>query len=130
MLLDAGQVKEHAAGDTLFQEGDPATFTCLSLTGKLEVFTNREGRELVLRETGPGEVLGELAVLCGMPRTASVRARTHSAVLHWSADAFRRLLLRHALLSERILGQSLRVLIEKEGSLLDALGQSQGTTEP
>ena len=67
----------------------------------------------MLTDAVPGTILGELAVLCGIPRSASVRASEKSAVLQWSAAAFRSLLLRDVFLSERIFRESLRTLIEK-----------------
>ena len=126
-LLDAGEVKEHAAGDVLLSEGDPATFVLLQITGKLEVFIERNGKHIVLDQSDPGDILGELAVLCGITRSASVRASETSAVLRWSAEAFRSLLLRDPSLSQRIFRQSLRTLIEKERSLIDTLVKTQGT---
>lgn len=124
-LLDVGHVKEHAPGDVLLKEGDTADFVLLVLTGKLEVFVERDGKDLVLTETTPGTILGELAVLCGIPRTASVRAKENSAVLEWSDEAFRTMLLRDHSLSQRIFGQALRTLIDKERSLIDSLVKEQ-----
>jgi CRP-like cAMP-binding protein len=125
MLLDSGEVKEYSPGEMLIKEGDGPTFVLLVLTGKLHVFVERQGHDLVLTEAGPGTILGELAVLCGIPRSASVRASENSAALQWSAGAFRNLLLRDAFLSERIFRESLRTLIEKERSLIDSLIRSQ-----
>jgi CRP-like cAMP-binding protein len=90
------------------------------------VFVERQGRELVLTDVGPGTILGELALLCGIPRSASVRASEKSAVLQWSATAFRHMLLGDVSLSERIFKESLRTLIEKERSLIDTLTRSRG----
>ena len=126
MLLDCGEVKELSPGAMLIKEGDGPTFVLLVLTGKFEVFVERHGRDLVLNEVGPGTILGELAVLCGIPRSASVRASEESAVLQWTAAGFRNLLLRNGFLSERILRESLRTLIEKEHSLIESLVCSQG----
>src|SRR5262245_62783864 len=80
-LLDAGEVKQHEAGAVLLKEGDAADFVLLVLTGALEVFVDREGQHLALNEAEPGDILGELAVLCGIPRSASVRAKNDAAVL-------------------------------------------------
>jgi CRP-like cAMP-binding protein len=125
MLLESGKVRTYDAGELLFHERDPALFTQLVIAGKLRVFLEREGREIVLTDLGPGTILGELGVLCNIPRAASARALESLTVLHWEAPAFRRLLVRNQLLSDRILAQSLRTLIEKEQSLIDTLSRAQ-----
>src|ERR1044071_7982519 len=91
-LIGSGEIKQCAAGDVLIKEGDKADFVLLLLTGRLEVFVNRSGKDVVLTETKPGTVLGEVAVLCGIPRSASIRAKEASAVLRWEDEAFRTLL--------------------------------------
>jgi CRP-like cAMP-binding protein len=125
MVLDCGDVKEYSSGDVILKEGDSPTFVLLLLTGKMEVFVERLGRDLVVGAAVPGTIVGELGVLCGIPRSASVRASEKSAALQWSAAAFRTLLLQNQFLSERIFRESLRTVIEKEKSLIDELTASQ-----
>jgi len=124
-LIDSGEIKQCAAGEVLFKEGDEPTVVLLVLTGKLQVFVERHGRELILNDEGPSSVLGELAVLCGIPRSASVRVLEDSTILQWEASAFRSLMLRDVFLSERIFRESLRTLIEKEKSLIESLTESK-----
>jgi CRP-like cAMP-binding protein len=124
-LLNSGVVKQHEPGSVLLKEGDPAEFVLLVLTGTLEVFVDREGQHLVLTEADPGTILGELAVLCGIPRSASVKAKETTAVLEWDDDAFRTLLLRDPSLSQRIFREALRTLVEKERSLIDSIIDAQ-----
>src|SRR5207247_11386991 len=100
------------------------------VTEYLRVVIGLPGRALVLTYASPGTFLVALAVLCGMPRSASVRALEGSAVLQWSATDFRDLLLRDVLLSERIFRESLRTLIEKERSLIDSLSRAQAGRNP
>lgn len=124
-LLDSGEVKQNAAGELLLKEGEEATFVLLVLSGELEVFVEREGKALILTQVGPGAILGELAVLCGIPRSASVRSKGPSTTLKWDDDAFRSLLLRDHSLSQRIFSGALRTLIDKERSLIDSLIAAQ-----
>jgi len=130
-LLSTGEVKEHASGGVLLKEGDNSDFVLLVLSGKLEVFVERKDKDLVLTEANPGTILGELAMLCGIPRSASVRAKEASAVLEWPDEAFRTLLLRDPSLSQRIFARALRTLVEKERSLIDSLlgGPTAGNAE-
>ncbi len=125
-LIDAGEVKDLAAGEILLREGDTADFAVLILAGTIEVFVERDGKDLILTEASPGTILGELALLCGIPRSASARAKAKSTVLKWSDETLRTLLLRDRSLAQRIFRQALRTLIDKERSLIDSLVKTQG----
>jgi predicted acylesterase/phospholipase RssA/CRP-like cAMP-binding protein len=59
------------AGAVLFERGAPGDALYVIRHGRLEVLVDGE----VVREAGRGEVLGELALLTGEPRNATVRAR-------------------------------------------------------
>ena len=120
-ILNAGEIKETPAGAVLFKEGDPPAFVLLVLKGKLQVYVERHGKDLILTDALPSTILGELAVLCGIARSASVRVVEDSTVLQWSEKEFRGLLLKDVFLSQRIFRQSLRTLIEKERALIDSL---------
>ena len=121
LLLERGAVQEFSPGEVLCREGDAGSFVLLVLAGTVEVFVERQGQALVLTEVGPGTILGELAVLCGIPRAASLRTAGDVVVLNWRNDAFRRILLGNAFLAERILANSLRTVIEKEQALINSL---------
>ena len=125
-LIDAGEVKNLPAGEILLHEGDAADFAVLILAGTIEVFVERDGKELILTEASPGTILGELALLCGIPRSASARAKENSTVLEWSDETLRTLLLRDRSLAQRIFRRALRTLVEKEQSLIDSLVKAQG----
>lgn len=120
-LIDSGQVREHASGEPICREGETADGVFLILEGKLRAYVERGGRELVLSDFGPGSIVGDIAVLCGIPRAVSARALEPLTVLFWTAEQFRCLLLGDAFLSQRILRASLRFLIEHEKSLIESL---------
>jgi EmrB/QacA subfamily drug resistance transporter len=72
------------AGEWLFTEGDTADGMYLLRTGQLEVVKQGE----VVTRLNRGAVLGELAVLTGSPRAASVRARRDCQLLRISSAQF------------------------------------------
>jgi CRP-like cAMP-binding protein len=125
ILLGRGEMQTHEAGTLLFKEGDPAAFAVLVLIGHLQAFVDRNGRDVVVSEMEPGSLVGELSVLSGIPRSASVRCTETSTLAVWDQKAFRSMLLSNPFLSERILGQALRGLIDKERALIDELVRAQ-----
>jgi len=69
------RVRRYAARQTVVWEGEPGGVLFVTLTGYLKVVTaGAEGKEVLLNVMGPGEVIGELSVLDGQPRSASVIA--------------------------------------------------------
>ncbi|MEO5852528.1 MAG: DHA2 family efflux MFS transporter permease subunit [Nocardioides sp.] len=101
VLEDAARLVEVPAGSWLMRQGDPAGAAYVVRRGRLEV--DVAGR--ILRELGPGAVLGELALLTGEPRSAGVRARRDSTVLEVPREALDRLLATDPAASRYVLDQ-------------------------
>jgi NTE family protein len=100
-LEAAARVVGVPAGEDLVTEGDPAGSAFVVRRGRLEVFVG--GRRV--REVGPGAVLGELALITGEPRSATVRARRDATVLELPREAFESVLDSDASASRFVLGQ-------------------------
>jgi CRP-like cAMP-binding protein len=61
--------------DVLFRKGDPGRQMYAIVTGGIKISTISEaGREIVFGILGPGEILGELSLLDGQPRSATAVA--------------------------------------------------------
>ncbi len=87
---EAGEV-EVGAGEWLLREGDDAESLFLIRSGRMEVVI--EGPpETVIRVLRRGQVLGELALLAGGKRSASVRAQRDSHLLEVSRSQFEALI--------------------------------------
>jgi CRP-like cAMP-binding protein len=71
-LLSRVRTESVDAGHTLFVEGAPSSNLYVILTGSAVV--RRNGRRIA--RVGPGDVVGELSVILGGPRTATVEADT------------------------------------------------------
>ena len=72
------------AGHVLFREGDPVDYLYLVRKGKLRVISG--GAEIA--RLGPGEPVGEMAVLAGTDRYATVETADPSTLLLFDADDF------------------------------------------
>ena len=73
------------AGQRLMQQGQLGQEAVVVVSGELEVVRDGE----VVGRLGPGDVVGELSLLDGVPRTADVRTVTDTELLVFSRTAFR-----------------------------------------
>ncbi|MCB1375837.1 MAG: cyclic nucleotide-binding domain-containing protein, partial [Rhodobacteraceae bacterium] len=74
-LLSRGTRRRYGAGEAIFLRGDPGRALYLIEEGRVEVsVTALGGRRSVLAHMGPGEVLGEIAVLDNLDRSADATA--------------------------------------------------------
>src|SRR5262245_34079526 len=74
-LAPIGQVRGFGKGKTVFQKGDEGDFMGVVLSGRLKISGfSVSGAETVHNILQPGDVVGEIAVLDGHPRTADAVA--------------------------------------------------------
>jgi CRP-like cAMP-binding protein len=93
----AGSLKTRSlpAGQVLFSLGDPGDEMILVREGKIAIYMPDAGRPesgQALRIFKPGEVLGEMALIDHLPRSASARAESDSTIATLGLDDFRNLL--------------------------------------
>ncbi|HEY4603230.1 MAG TPA: cyclic nucleotide-binding domain-containing protein [Blastococcus sp.] len=91
-LAAGSRAVDLAPGQVLIAEGSPPDAMYVVTEGELEVTRRANGGELLLNVCGPGELLGELGVAHGRPRSATVRARGPARVQRIGAEALDRLL--------------------------------------
>jgi CRP-like cAMP-binding protein len=73
--------KVYEDGDVIIRQGDVGECMYVVQEGEVEVFVDREGREVRLAVRGEGEMIGEMAVFEREVRSASVRALGRARVL-------------------------------------------------
>jgi CRP-like cAMP-binding protein len=67
--------RRYRAREVVLRKGDPALQIFVIASGRLKAITaGSEGRQAALAIMGPGEVFGEVAVLDGQPRSATITA--------------------------------------------------------
>lgn len=81
-------------GETLFKEGEIGAAAYVILDGEADVLIGHEGRETVVNHVGQNELIGELALLSEVPRSATVRATKDLTVLELKKDVFLELIER------------------------------------
>jgi cAMP-dependent protein kinase regulator len=79
-LLGGVDVVREDAGATIVQEGERGDAMYVIREGNCDVLRDRDGTEDHISTLGPGDWFGEIALLCGIKRTATVRT-TANAVL-------------------------------------------------
>ena len=79
-------------GEYLFLTGDEADRLFVVRSGRLRVLVEGDDGPRIVRELGPGAALGELALLTGSTRSASVQAVRDSELLALEARSFDALL--------------------------------------
>jgi len=78
------------SGSVLFEQGSIGDLIYIVSEGELEVVRElAAGGEELLKVAVPGDYFGEIGPLFGMPRSATVRARTDATVVGYTAQAFR-----------------------------------------
>jgi CRP/FNR family transcriptional regulator, cyclic AMP receptor protein len=85
-----------AAGATIFQRGDAGDHLLAIRRGRVRLsLSSPQGREVVLRAVGPGEVLGEMALIDGLARSADAHALQDTECLILSRAGFHAVVQRH-----------------------------------
>jgi CRP/FNR family cyclic AMP-dependent transcriptional regulator len=95
-LFIAAQPQDHKAGEVLFAAGDAGDGCYLLDRGLLKVMlTSSRGEERTIAILGPGAVVGELSMIDGRPRSASVVALNDCLLRFTSGDAFAKCMATH-----------------------------------
>jgi signal transduction histidine kinase len=76
------------AGTTIIEEDSLSEDMFVIVDGELTVTKQGADREVTLAALGPGEVVGEIALLDNAPRTASVTTATRATLIRIPANAF------------------------------------------
>ncbi|HTR57542.1 MAG TPA: cyclic nucleotide-binding domain-containing protein [Casimicrobiaceae bacterium] len=94
-LLTYVRPRQLGAGEILFRAGDPGDALYIVARGRVAVLQAPQGAtsgEREIAQLGEGKAFGEMALLSGAPRSATVRAVTDAELLQIDKDDFEQLL--------------------------------------
>ncbi len=85
-VLGMCKATQLAAGERLFEQGEAGASLYILLAGRMEIIVEGKG---VVHVMGPGEVVGEIGLVCSrFRRTAAAQAVEDCVLLHLYADIF------------------------------------------
>ncbi len=117
-LLSLASQQSMKKGQTLLLQGDPGDALIILLTGQARVMmVASNGREITLDYADAGSVLGEIAVLDGGERTASVLAMTDGGYLRLSRAAFEAFVERQPGMAWRLMRELARRLRQTNATI-------------
>ena len=116
-MIEAHSVLKSTRKNTvIIDRGDETSSLYIIVSGKVKVYiSDEEGKEIILNVQGIGEHLGELAMLAGTSRTASVMTLEDSKFIVISKQAFRECLARNPGIAFNLI----RTLAERVGALTE-----------
>lgn len=99
-IVECGYRQRLKTGEILFAEGDPGNAFYIVLSGSVKVFVAKLDKHLTNLEAGA--FLGELALMLGIPRTATVRANEDTVLFAINQRGFTTLCQGHPPIAEAI----------------------------
>ncbi|WP_374634899.1 cyclic nucleotide-binding domain-containing protein [Paracoccus sp. (in: a-proteobacteria)] len=127
--IDAAKLKKLAfsshrmrfeTGEMLFRQGDDADHAYILITGHAEVLTDGPTGPILIAVIPAGNIVGEIALLCGGSRRATVRAAEPLEVLVIENKCFMRMLSEDSTACTKILRMVAERLAETTADLIAA----------
>ncbi len=100
-VVDTAKIRQIKAGEAIINEGDDGTDVFVIRVGSMIVEKEIGGKPVFLRYLPAGSYVGEMALIEGGVRTATVKAGIKSEVIHIDGEAFGRVLAAKPKLLER-----------------------------
>lgn len=113
-----GTYQSFKKGRDIVTQGDEGTSLFILLSGAARIsMVASNGREIILDYAEPGSVIGEIALLDGGERTASVTALEETGGLRLSREAFERIVAQHHGMALRIMRELARRLRQANATI-------------
>lgn len=127
LLAFTAQRLTFAPGDLLCRQGDEGDAAYIIITGDADVLVESESGAVKVATLGPNDLLGENAILCDVPRTATVKAVTRVETLMISKELFFQLVNQFPSISIEIMRELARRVEKTTTMLRDAMAAQTGT---
>ena len=117
LLAFTSERLSYADGDVLFRQGDPGDAAFLIITGRADVTIDTEKGPLSVATLGNHDFVGEIAILCDVPRTATVTAKSDLVALRIRKELFFRLIGEFPEIAKEIMRELANRLLQTNAQL-------------
>ncbi len=114
----------YEAGQILFHQGDVGDAAYIIVEGSASVLVETGGGEIEVAMLGRNDFVGEIAILCDVPRTATVKATAQTVTLRITKDLFFRLVAEFPEMSVEIMRELASRLEHTTQQLREALAKN------
>ena len=98
------------AGDNLFKQGEPGDSAYVIIDGEANVIVDTPKGPLTVAKLKRNDIVGEIAILCDVPRTATVQAASKLEAMVIAKDLFFRLVMEFPQMAVEIMRELARRL--------------------
>lgn len=112
---------KYGPGHTIFSEGDSGDAWYALYSGEVEVLKQSDNGEKTIKTLDPGSCFGEIAVLDGLPRSASIRTTKETLVLRMPQGKFKELIDKDQLIAYKLIKHMAILLASRQRSITATL---------
>lgn len=129
LLAFTSEHLEFQPGQPLCRQGEPGDAAFVVLDGAADVVVETGQGEVKVAEIGKYDIVGEIAILCDVPRTATVQATTPLVALRVSKDGFFNLVTQFPAVGVLVMQELAHRLLSTTQRLTETSARLQGRGE-
>jgi CRP-like cAMP-binding protein len=116
-------------GKNLCRQGDPADAAYLIIEGEADIILEGPAGPITVATLGANEIVGEIGILCDVPRNATVRAKNRLVALRIAKDPFMRMVREFPTMAVSIMRELAHRLELTNNQLRTALAETRRLRE-
>ncbi|MDX2456292.1 MAG: cyclic nucleotide-binding domain-containing protein [Gammaproteobacteria bacterium] len=128
-IIHIVEVKQYQAGDIVFREGDTGDAWFVLYRGAVDVLKHGLTGEKKITALGPQACFGEISILDGSPRSATIHVTEDSVAFRIPRDAFGELIDDNHPVAYKLLHQMAILLAERQRATTLRLSELLNATE-
>jgi CRP-like cAMP-binding protein len=127
LLAFTSEHLEFMPGEALCRQGDPGDSAFIVLDGEADVVVQSDQGPMKVATIAKHDIVGEIAILCNVPRTATVVATTPLVALRVSKDGFFNLVTQFPQVGVEVMQELALRLLHTTQRLTEATLRQRGT---